>query len=128
MTHQIGELVRVQGLTAVASVRGRNDHGAFDVWMLFERRLDFSGFDPIAAQFDLIVLASQEFQRAIAPPPRPVTRAIERGAPDDRNVRCDESLPRQLLATVVPLASPSPPRNSSPAMPTGSGCRWPSST
>ncbi len=31
--------------------------------MLFERRLDFSWFDPVAAQFDLVVLATQKLQR-----------------------------------------------------------------
>ena len=84
-----------RAVAAGTPVRGGHHHGALDVRMLFERRLDLSWLDPVAAQLELVVLASQELQHPIASPARAVTRAIERGfVPTTGRSHVDEPLAR----------------------------------
>ena len=64
-------------------------------------RLDFSGFDPKSTYLDLIIRPAEEFDRAVGPPSREVTRPVEPRPGDGAERVGDEPLGGQARAAEI---------------------------
>src|ERR1700716_2739064 len=74
-----GDDVGDEALVA-GTILASDDRGLDDGVMPAERGLDFSGFNAVAADLDLLVGAAEVLQRAVGPPAGPVAGAIHPAA------------------------------------------------
>jgi hypothetical protein len=93
--HISGE--RTRRAIAVASDQ---DRGIADAGALPKRALDLSQLDPLAAQLDLVILASQKFHEAVRPPPSEIA-GLE--SPQMRIGRFDGKHPRRQFG-IAPIS------------------------
>ena len=64
-------------------------------------KLDFTEFDTVPTQLDLAILAADEFQRAISPPPGEIPGPVNALAPSRRQVEFHELLRREIFPIEV---------------------------
>ncbi len=93
-------------LLAPGSIIARDHDGLRHLWVRRQGGLDFTQLDPEAADLDLVVNPSQEFDRAVAPPPRQIPRSIHPLAKCDGVRISHESLGRQSRTPVITARQP----------------------
>ena len=105
------------GEAAILAAAPDGDDGVPDARLAADETLDVTQLDPVAADFDLVVVASEELEGAVGAPAHEVARAVEARARPEGVV--DEALGGELGPIEVAAATPTPPRWSSPGTPIG---------
>ena len=72
-----------------------------------QRALDLPQLEPVAAQLDLVVEATEKLQRPVGPAPHPVTRQVDL-EPTGSGGEGDEALGRQARLAEVAAGEPGP--------------------
>jgi len=113
----------VRDQTNLARLLSLHDGSRRDRGMLDEQGLDFSGFHPVAAHFDLPVGASQKLDVAVGQEARQIARLVHARVRDrGERIRMNRSAWRSGRFR-YPRASPAPAMYISPATPIGTGWR-----
>ncbi len=118
-----GSSIAAAGICPFTAIAPR-DHGSLrHRRMALQRRLDLARLDAEAAQLDLRVGAAEEVEHAVGAPAREVAGAVHPAARRPERIG-HEPLRRQARRVPdSPAPARRPPTYSSPATPTGTGCK-----